>query len=69
MNYGAPYPFDPCLEVDAAGLEARLEHYQLAEILQNCGATETQLATALGQNWREILERRKSNGMPLKQSQ
>ena len=128
MNYGAPYPFDPCLEVDAAGLEARLEHYQLmdktpramsrddlcalaqafadclhgftlpawkdgalvvprtapakykswlfadnftaaAEILQDCGATEAQLATALGQNWRDILERRKNNGMVLSQPQ
>ena len=126
MSYGdAPYPFDPCLQIDAAGLEARLEHYRLmdktpremcrddlcalapafadclhgftlpvwkdgalivprtapaqykswlfednftaaAQILQACGATDAQLATALGQNWREILERRKNNGMPLK---
>ena len=118
MNYGAPYPFDPCLQVDAAGLEARLEHYKLmdktpremnrddlcalaqafadclhgfalpawkgealviprtapakykswlfeddyvaaAEILQTFGASETQLVTHLGKDWREILEGRK----------
>ena len=124
MNYGAPYPFDPCLQIDAAGLEARLEHYQLmdktpremnrddlcalaqafadclhgftlsvwkdgalviprdapakykswlfedgfaaaAEILQTFGASKTQMTAYLGANWREILERRKNNGMPL----
>ena len=124
MTYGLPYPFDPCLEVDAVGLEARLEHYKLmdktpremnrdelcalaqafadcvhgftlpvwkegaltiprtapakykswlfedgyaaaAEILQTCGASEAQLVTYLGKDWREILERRKNNGMPL----
>ena len=128
MNYGAPYPFDPCLQIDAAGLEARLEHYQLmdktpremnlddlcalaqafadclhgfalpawkgealviprtapakykswlfedgfaaaAEILQTFGASKTQMTAYLGANWREILERRKNNGMPPKQSQ
>ena len=127
MSYAdGAYPFDPCLEINAAGLEARLEHYQLmdktpremcrddlcalaqafadclhgftlpawkngalviprtapaqykswlfednftaaAKVLQSCGASEDQIAAALGPDWREILERRKNNGMSLKQ--